>query len=113
LDVRATRDAELGLLGVFAGDQPLAPPDVPLLSLEPQELLVSAMKPAENGGGIILRVLNPVDRGIEAKVIVGFALADAAAVRLDESPAGEPVTLDGRTIRFQIPARGLRSVLLS
>jgi mannosylglycerate hydrolase len=113
LDIQAARDAELGLVGVFAGDQSLAPPDVPLLSLEPQELLVSAMKPAENGGGIILRVLNPVDRGIEATVIVGFLLADAAAVRLDESPTGEPVTLDGHTIRFNVPARSLRSVLLS
>jgi alpha-mannosidase len=112
-DVRATRDAELGLLAVFAGDQPLAPPDVPLLSLEPQELLLSAIKPAENGGGIVLRVLNPVDRAIDATVIVGFLWAEAAAVRLDESPTGEPVTLDGHTIRFNVPARSLRSVLLS
>jgi len=112
LDVRATRDAELGLLGVFAGDQPLAPPGVPLLSLDPHELILSALKPAEQRDGIVLRVLNPTDSGMDAAIKVGFGVKEVEAVRLDEAPTGDAVALDDDTIRFHVPARALRSIRL-
>jgi mannosylglycerate hydrolase len=110
---RATRDAELGLRASSAGSDPLCPAGTPLLELEPRELVLSAFKPAESGSGTILRVLNPTDVEIEAQVRLGFHVARARSVRLDETPAQEQVRLDGHVLRFVVPPRALRSVELT
>jgi alpha-mannosidase len=110
LDLRAVRDGELGLWAALAGQAPLVPSDVPLLVLEPWEMLLSALKPAEDGNGLVLRVLNPTDAEREAIVRCGFELAHASAVRLDETPADLLVVREGRALRFPVPGRSLRSV---
>lgn len=112
LDPRAARDAELGLRVVYAGEEPLVEEGRPQLLLEPRALVLSALKPAEEGAGLVLRVLNPTDAPVEARVTPGFAFREAAAVRLDETPTGEPVAADGGTLRFTVPAHALRSVRL-
>lgn len=112
-DPRAARDAELGLLAVVAGDTPLCADGAPLVSIEPRELVLSALKPAEHSDGLVLRVLNPTDDAQEAAVALGFDASSASAVRLDESEVDERVGLAGRTLRFTVAARALRSVLLS
>jgi hypothetical protein len=112
-DPRGPRDAELGMRCVIAGDEPLVPDGVSLLTLEPRELLLSALKPADDGDGIVLRVHNPTDQGAEAVVRLGFDIASAHAVRLDEEPADHDVDLDGREVRFAVPPRALRSVRMA
>lgn len=110
LDPRAARDAELGLLAVAAGSTPLAQPGLSLLTLEPRELVLSALKPAEDGEGFVLRVLNPTDEEKEAVVSFGFDVSDARAVRLDEEAIDYDVVRSGRELRFAVPAHALRSV---
>jgi hypothetical protein len=111
-DVRAPRDAELGLLATHAGASPLAAPDTPLLQIEPRDIVLSAFKPADDGAGLVLRVLNPADREIDAQVMLGFDAVDATPAHLDETPASYDVTLGGRTLRFAVPAHSLRTVRL-
>ena len=82
------------------------------LALEPPALLLSAVKPVENGDGLIVRVLNPTDGALPATVRVAFAVSAAQAVRLDEEPAADSVTLAADCVRFAVPAHALRSVLL-
>jgi mannosylglycerate hydrolase len=106
------RDAELGLCAVPAGAAPLVEPGRPLVHLMPETLVLSALKPADDAG-FVLRVLNPTDEALEARVDVGFPVSSAKAVRLDETPAGDTVTLDGRQVRFAVPAHALRTVLLT
>jgi alpha-mannosidase len=107
------RDAELGLRAVAAGPAPLVPPGAALLTVEPRALVVSALKPAEDGRGVVLRVLNPTDDPLEARVEVGPPSAAVEAVRLDETPAaGEIVRRDGRLLRFAVPPHALRSLRL-
>jgi len=112
VDPGAARDAEVGLRGVLAGPEPVLAPDRSLLALEPSALLLSAVKPAESGDGIVVRILNPTDAPRTAVLRPGVAVAAAAAVRLDESPAPDAIALDPGTVRLVVPPRALRSVLL-
>jgi hypothetical protein len=110
LDPAAARDAELPLRAVPAGDAPLAPEGRALLALEPRALVLSAVKPAEQEEGLVVRVLNPTDAAHEATLRLGFPFARVEAVRLDEAPTGDAVTRAGETLRFTVPPHALRSV---
>jgi len=110
LDPGAAREAELGLKAVVCGEQTLAPEGLALLQLEPPALLLSTLKPAEQGEGIILRVLNPTASDLEARVTLGFPFQRARAVRLDEELASDPLERQGPVLRFPIPAHALRTL---
>jgi alpha-mannosidase len=113
LDPAAARDAEISVRAVPCGAAPLVPDGRALLELAPRALVLSALKPAESGEGLVVRVLNPTDSALDATLALGFRFARAEAVRLDESPAGEPVTRAGDTLRFAVPAHALRSVRIA
>lgn len=112
-DPRAATDAELGLLAVASSSERLAQPGVALLSLEPRELVLTAVKPSERGPGIVARVLNPSRETAEAALRTRIGLTEARAVRLDETDDAFPVTIDDGIVRFDVPPRALRSVLLT
>jgi len=118
LDPAAAREAELGLRAVVCGDEAVLPEGRPLLALAPAALLVSAFKPAHGGSGVVVRVANPTSLAREAALVVGFPFADVSAVRLDETTppvsrdgdeAGR-IERDGASLRFRVPARGLRTL---
>jgi len=112
LDPRAARDAELGLRAVPAGDAPLVAPDRPLLEVSPREIVVSALKPAASGPGMILRLLNPTDAPVASTTVLGFPVSEVAPVRLDETADGPPLRLvDGR-LEAVVPPHALRSFRL-
>jgi alpha-mannosidase len=104
------RDAELGLKAVACGAEPLAEEGRALLSLAPDPLLLTALKPAEDGDGLIVRVLNPGDEIVQARLTLGFPYGEAAGVRLDEEPAPLELERDAGTLRFPVPPRALRSL---
>jgi alpha-mannosidase len=112
LAVRAALDAEQGLRAVSAGDDPLLAPGHALLSLEPAGLLLSALKPAEDGDGCVLRVLNSTDRALDAVVRLGLPVSGPEAVQLDETPCPGELSLRDDRLRFAVPPRALRSVRL-
>jgi mannosylglycerate hydrolase len=109
-DPAVVSDVELGLRGVLGGPAPLLEACRSLLSLEPATLVLSACKPAEDGDGLVVRVLNPSDEPLEARLAFGFDVADVALVRLDESPLAEPVTREDGHVPFSLPPHALRSV---
>ena len=87
-DPSIARDAELELRAVAAGDTPLVGPGVALLELTARTLMLSAIKPPLDGDGVIVRVLNPTDRGIGAHLRLAQPVTSASVVRLDETPTG-------------------------
>ena len=109
-DPAVVSEVELGLRGVLGGAAPLLEAGRSLLTLEPPSLVLSACKPAEDGDGLVVRVLNPTDEPMDALVSFGFDVGAAAAVRLDESPADLPLAHEGRQLRFSVPPHALRSV---
>jgi hypothetical protein len=57
-------------------------------------------------------VLNPTDTPCTAELRLGFPVHGASAVRLDEEPCSRDVEIRDGQVRFDVPARALRSVLL-
>lgn len=114
-DPRAVRDFELGLEGVVAGASPLLGDGTSLLALDDDgadALLVEAVKPAEEGPGVIVRLLNPTDDECVASLRVGFGARSVTPVRLDEDPVGPTEELERGAFEARVPAHGLRSFLL-
>jgi len=111
-DPRAARDAELGLRAVAAGDAPILPPDRALLSIEPCEILLSALKPTDEGEGYVLRVLNPTDATITGRIDFGQPVTRAEAVRLDETPTGASAITTGNALAVAVQPHALQSLRL-
>jgi len=109
-DPPAAWDAELGLHGVIAGGEPGLDAGRSMLALEPAPLVLSALKPADDGAGIVVRVLNPTACATVAVLRFGFPVAVGHGVRLDETPSAERVELDADVMTFAVPAFALRSV---
>ena len=77
-------------------------------------VVLSALKPAEDGEGLVARVLNPTDAAEEATLRWGLPLAGVSAARLDEEPVqdggGLIRTVEPDTLRLLVPPHALRSV---
>jgi hypothetical protein len=111
-DASTARAAELDLEAVIGGPVPRLADGASLLALEPATLVLSALKRAEDGQGIVVRVLNPTASSIVALLRPGFPVRAVRAVRLDEASCDEPVSLDDDTMRFDVAPHSLRSVRL-
>ena len=112
VDPATARDAEIGLRAVAAGADARVAAGLPLLEIEPRSLVLSALKPAENSEGAVLRLLNPTDHPIDARVRLGFPVSTVIPVRLDETASDAPCVLEGHELRLEVPAKALRSVNL-
>jgi alpha-mannosidase len=93
------------------------PPDTSALEITPGDLELSAWKPAEDGAGSVLRLLNPTHTSIRAQILLGRTLTESLAaveaVRLDEHPALEcEVHWQADRIEIDVPAHALRSLRL-
>ncbi len=113
LDPRAARDFELGLKAVPAGERPLIGAGASAFALDSSLVLLESMKPAEEGPGVVVRLLNPTDREEAVTLHTAFGVDTVTQVRLDEEPCGptESVEDDG-VIRTAVPPHALRSFLL-
>jgi mannosylglycerate hydrolase len=109
-DPAHAREAELGLRSVLCSEEPLAAESTPFLEIEPSTLVLSAFKPAENGDGVVLRILNPTSTLQEARVTLGFSFEQSEILRLDETPEGSSPRRDRQTLVFPIPPHALRTV---
>lgn len=106
-------DINCRLRGVIAGPDPTLEPDTPLLEIDDDQIALSALKPADNGDGLILRVLNPTDETRAATISVGFPVTEVVSVRLDEETPDGDVIHDGRTIHIEMGPHSLRTVRLA
>lgn len=80
--------AEFGR-GRLAGTLPLE--SAGFLSLDLGALQFSCIKPAEHGGGWIVRLFNPTDHEVSDTLRFGVPSAVARPCRLDETPDGAPI----------------------
>lgn len=113
---RAAAD-ELGLRAVPAGDDVLLESGQSMVEVAPEGVVLSALKPADDGEGLVVRLVNPGPDPVESTVSVGFPVAAVESARLDETPDGGTVTVEahpaGRAeLRLTVGAHGVRTVRL-
>jgi hypothetical protein len=110
-DRRDAEASEVGLWGVLGDAERLLDDGASLLTIAAAHSELSACKPAEDGEGVIVRVLNPSDEPDHVTVRFGVPLRDAHAVRLDESfDDSSEWRRDGDVVSIEVPAHALRSV---
>ena len=81
------------------------------LSLDPDAVLLSAVKPPEEGEGIVIRIYNPTARYLEAVLRVGFPLSGARELRLDESPLRD-LPIRGDILRLPLKGGEIKTIHL-
>ncbi len=113
---------ELGLRAVPAAGAAVADPiGIPdgtaLCTVTPTAVVCSALKPAETGSGVVVRLANPTAAALPASVRLGFPVRDVRIVRLDETPTADPqdtvVTAANGTMTVTVPAHGTRTLLVT
>jgi alpha-mannosidase len=104
-------EAPLMALAAPLSDGPL-PPTTALVRVEPPALVVTAMKPAERGGGFVIRFYNSADRAVAARVSFGLPVTAVVPVNLLEELAGEPLPLDAAGgLALDVPPKRVVSLL--
>ena len=113
---RSARDLNhaLRVVGTDIHAGPL-PMDAQFVSVEPANVVVSTLKQAEAGDGVVLRLYETAGLDTTATVTVNADLlgkiASVEAVDLLERPAGpSSVSLTGNAIRATVPAHGITSI---
>ena len=92
---------------------PLLAAGASLLELDARRCVLSACKPAQDGDGVVVRVLNPTDESEPARLRFGLDVRRAQPVGLDEQPVEHLVTHHGREVELPVPPHALRSVRVS
>ncbi len=115
-DARVARAAEAFNIPVWTmttGSHPgRIAPDGSFVSLGSAELIVSAIKWAEDGNGLIARWYNPTDHLLVADLHTAFPVAHATIVRMDETEMQSISEESAQHWRIQTPAGAIISVRL-
>jgi alpha-mannosidase len=107
-------DGELGLRAVPAGPDPVLSPGRSFVNLDAPGVVLSTLKPAEDGDGLVARLLNPTATSVEARLQWNGFGRRVSEVRFDEEPA-EPtdsaaLQIDNNETVLRISAHHLRSL---
>jgi alpha-mannosidase len=74
-------------------------------------LAVSAIKPAEQAQGMVLRAVNLLDREVSGAWRIDPVPMEAWLLRADETRI-ESLAIEGRAIPFRVGPRGLATILV-
>jgi alpha-mannosidase len=87
------------------------------VTMTPDAVAISAIKRAEAGEGLIVRLYNPGDQPQETALTFGPPLADVREVRLDEEPLEDAergeIAVNGREARLTVSAGQIRTLRCS
>jgi len=87
------------------------PPELSWIDVKPQLLIVSSIKLAERGNGIVVRVYNPSERLVEGSCSLAFRAQRASFVDLNEDViAGTTMDQDGN-VKLDMKPKAIASVL--
>jgi mannosylglycerate hydrolase len=88
------------------------PAKLSLVNVSPPGIVLSAVKPAEDGDGVIARLFNPLTRDVEVHLSFGLRVGQACRTSLSETD-GERIELTGdRELRMHVRAGEIASVRL-
>lgn len=88
-------------------------PVLTLLTLYPPELVLTALKPAEEGAGIIARFFNSSEEAVTGRLQIGLPVTQARLTNLLEEPVGEALAVDGEgRLSLEVPPKRIVSLRL-
>jgi len=108
--VRAARLVAAAQTEVRAAHALDLPADHSFLEMEKNEVIVTALKPAADGAGGVIRLWNPDAEEIEETLRFGVPIASAALCNLNEEPASDVAVQSDNRVSVQVPARGLATL---
>jgi alpha-mannosidase len=91
-------------LQISAGKGGTLPPQASLLSIEPANLILSALKQAEEGDGVILRVYNPTRETLRGRITLAKPVTAAHVVNLNEQRKTTLAPAKDGAIELDVPA---------
>jgi len=111
---RLWEDAFVPLRAVWVRDYAPPPdrvPHAPSVTLSGDGLVLSALKPADGGGGLVLRCWNSRDHAVAGAWRLGRPVRSAERIRFDETEV-EPLALEegGTQIPIVVPPHGVVTV---
>jgi alpha-mannosidase len=83
------------------------------LWVEPDNLIVTALKRAEDSDDVVLRFYESAGATARARVVPGFDWASASDVNLMESPTGAPIDIGKDQIRLDVGPSEIKTLRLS
>src|SRR5690606_20008981 len=82
------------------------PPELQFVTLEPAAWVLTALKPAESGEGIVVRFYNSHGGAVSGRVEFGLPVADVTPVNLLEEPVELPgMRAEGRAVWLDVPGK--------
>jgi len=85
------------------------------VTIEQDNVLLSAFKQSENGKYLVLRVWNILEEETECTIDLGFDIAEAIGARADETPSHryEHQLVDNHILKTHLGPKEIRTVLLA
>lgn len=84
----------------------------PFMRLERGDALLSALKPAEDGDGVVVRLYNPCEGRLKDAVLFDRPFVSATECSHDERPFGKPVAEDAKSFALWLAPFQIRSFLV-
>ncbi|MEM2885119.1 MAG: glycoside hydrolase family 38 C-terminal domain-containing protein [Thermoproteota archaeon] len=88
------------------------PPELSWIGLQPDVLAVSAVKLAERGEGLLVRVYNPTDSAVEGRLRTFRRPSRAQMANLNEEPLGEAELDEEGAVKLKLKPKAVASALL-
>jgi len=95
-----------------AGRNPLGPRHG-FLDLDNTAVVLSGFKKAVDSEVLILRVFNPTDTAVEARITPGFPVASAVETNMNEEPCGPVLEWTGGTLPLAFAPKQVRTIALA
>jgi alpha-mannosidase len=83
-----------------------------LIEIEPPQVILSALKVAEDDGSVIARVYNIGAEPVEARIRLGMPFSNVERVDLNEENA-EPTSLEDGTVRLRLKPNEIATLKFS
>ncbi len=83
------------------------------VSVFPENLVVTAVKKAENADALVVRVLNTTPDEVEAAITLAHKFESAALANMNEEPIETKPEVHGNTVKFRMPGFRVQTVLFN
>lgn len=82
------------------------------VSVEPENVIVTAVKKAERSDALVVRLLNTTPEGVRASLRTSLKIRTASLTNLNEERTGQQAEMENGSVRFDMPGFRVQTVML-